>query len=199
MVSLSEACQNVLGTSLLLALAYLTGCANSSDGKVKNNCLRPSLTDGPHTGLASKNHYLVVGDLEKFQPGRVRNDVLADVQWRGDFIMAAKYKGTGVYLIAYQITSEIPPLNGDSIEGLDHSVMVIAVFVGETFRKFIKWPPDDMEQVAFFGEKWSCPKPIKVGDLTWLARAIDAKPLSSRANLTPQFVVFMVRWGVAGG
>jgi hypothetical protein len=106
----------------------------------------------------SATYLLEPEDYDKFRPGRPKVDVLEDVRWRGNLEMATEYKGKSASAISYGICGS--PLTGGG-------EIVWAIFVGEKFEKFVRWPE--------WGEG-----PIKVGDFGRLIRAIESDPVSIR-------------------
>lgn len=105
--------------------------------------------------LPSASFLLSSGDYEKFRPGRSKADILNDVQWRGNFEQAAPYNGKSVSLISYGLFGG--PLS-------DHGTGVLAVFVDDKFEKFVRCPEGNAK--------------IKVGDFSFLGRAIESDPVS---------------------
>lgn len=173
MASLANESQIVLRRSLLVlvgALAYLTGCANGNGGRAMGTHMDHGKPAAIPKELASAHYYLEFSELDKFQPGRAKREILEDTEWRGDFDVAAEYKGNSVYVITYEVVADR--------DTSDRGEFVHAVFVADKFVKFIKWLPGDMEEVPYQGTTWRRPKPIKVGDISWLARATESDPVS---------------------
>ena len=166
--------QSILGRCLLpvMTLAYLTGCEKSS----------------LHTELPSAHYCLDPGDFKAFRPGRLKTDILKDVQWRGDLEEATEYKGKSVSAIIYGL------LGGP----YSHGDVVWAVFVDDKFEKFVQWPKREVEVVVDKnGERHSHVKPIKIGDFRHLIRAVESEPinitdfekeLERTANSTPSHI-----------
>jgi hypothetical protein len=130
--------------------------------------------------LDSASHYLTIGDLDKFQPGRSKSGILKDVQWRGEFNMATEYKGKVVSAIIFELVPDDSRSKG--------GVWIWAIFVDDKFVKFVEPPPSlpgDMEVVNVHGTPWSRVKPLTAGDNRFLVRALDGKPVLA-AELTKE-------------
>lgn len=165
--------RHTLGRSLLftLLLATIAGCDSPREKKSGGERVDCRKTSGLHTELTSANDYLDASDLEKFRPGRSKNDILKDVQWRGNFLMACMNKGKNVCAIAYKLLFDGP--------SSDRGKVVWAIFVDDKFVKFVPWQKGDMEEVPYEGTMRSRPKPIKVGDCYgWLIRAVESAPVN---------------------
>src|SRR5438552_1357484 len=55
--------------------------------------------------LNSIHRLLGPSDYDKFRIGRSKDDVLKDVQWRGNFEMACRHKGKRIYGISFEFFS----------------------------------------------------------------------------------------------
>ena len=79
-----------------LLLLFVAGCAEPADPvPAAQRANRDDATNnGLNTERSSLHYFLGSADIDKFRPGRRKNDVLNDVQWRGNFGMAADHKGT---------------------------------------------------------------------------------------------------------
>ena len=161
---------------LTLMLASL-GCAKAGDknpgarqtrGRDKSNLSKKL------SSLNSAHQGLLVADLDQFRPGRPKGDILTDVNWRGHFYMAAEHRGKTVCATIYELSPAGPNDKG--------GVWVWAIFVDDTFVKFVKEPatlPGDMETVDHRGTPWSRPKAFKAGDTRFLIRAVDGNAVTS--------------------
>jgi hypothetical protein len=116
---------------------------------------------------------IFTGELNKFQTGRSRIDLLRELHWRGGLEMAAEYNGKSVFLIDYYV------LPNDGRE--DTAQPILAVFVDDKFVKFIKAPPQETIEVPYEDTTVRYLKPIKVGDLSWLAAALECQPVDIEA------------------
>lgn len=109
-----------------------------------------------NTKILPSAHYLIFpSDIEKFRPERPKIDLLKDIQWRGNFGMAAAYKGNNTSAIAYKLVSPEEPETKQS-EG----EWVFAIFVDDKFVKLVRTPkPEakDIEKVADKGTPSRCP------------------------------------------
>ncbi|MGO8690553.1 MAG: hypothetical protein ACLQLG_13100 [Thermoguttaceae bacterium] len=127
-------------------------------------------TSNLHTKPASADYCLDASDIEKFRPERSKNDILKDVQWGGDFEEATEYEGKNVSAISYGLFGGPYRVGGRA---------VWAIFVGDKFKKFVRWPEWDQEEVIDdSGKRRSRAKPIKIGDFRRLIRAVESKPVS---------------------
>jgi hypothetical protein len=106
---------------------------------------------------ASADCLLSPKDYETFRPGRSKDDILKDVQWRGNFEMATEYKGKIVSAISFGLFGG--PFSSDGGDS------VWAIFADDKFQKFVRWP--------VWGDE-----PIKVGDFRRLIRAVESEPVS---------------------
>ena len=116
----------------------------------------------------SRNYFLSRADLAAFRANRPKADVLADVQWRGNFVMASRAHGKNLCAISYQLFSDDPDGYGGA--------SVYAIFVDERFVKFVEWFRGYFVDVPYDGSTWSRPKRIKTGDDSWLVRAAANAP-----------------------
>jgi hypothetical protein len=156
-----------------LASACLAGCAKPADKESDGGRTHPKHAiggSGTEIELTSASYYLGVRDIGKFRPGRSKSDVLEDVQWRGDFLMAAEWKGKSICAIAYDVIPDGPGSKGGEV--------VWAIFVADKFVKFVPWQRGEMVDVPYEGTTWSRPKPVKVGDCRWLVRAAESEPVN---------------------
>jgi hypothetical protein len=146
----------------------LTGCTKSEGGKSGGERGEREINSKP---LSSANSYLSLSDLEKFQLGRSQHDILKDVQWRGDTMMGCLYKGKAACAIEYLV---VPDLK------IDDGEVVFAIFLDNKFVKFVPWQSGiesgDTELVPYRKSMRSRPKPIQVGDFSWLIRQVKREP-----------------------
>jgi hypothetical protein len=164
--------------ALPLMFACLAGCADSRDTKTGGRQAQDkdrSALSRKLSSLSSASYHLAIDDLDKFRPGRPKDDILKDVKWRGDFVMAAEYNGQAVSAIVYELFPDRPDDKG--------GVWLWAIFEGDKFTKFVELPPtlpDDREVVGHseHGAPFLRPKPLKTGDDRFLIRGVNGNALS---------------------
>jgi hypothetical protein len=175
----------VLGRSILLVLtlAGLGGCTRSNDEKPVaaragqgNERVDQGKSSVARAEASSANCYLTDRDFNKFRSGRSMDDVLKDVQFRGNFDAAAIYEGKDAYSITYFLLPR-GATNAEAGEWLS------AIFVDNKFTKFVKPPPSlpDEEEEYYdlaYKRKMRRLKPIKVGDRRFLIRAVESPPIN---------------------
>jgi hypothetical protein len=86
--------------SLLWFLATIVGCNKPTPVREGQ---KPQLTDGDQKSVPSYSALLETGDYAYFKPGRLMAEVLADVQWRGDFEFSTDCEGHATTAISYGI------------------------------------------------------------------------------------------------
>jgi hypothetical protein len=140
---------------------------------------------GPRAELDSANYYLTSRDLDKFLPGRAMDDVLKDVQWRGDFELAATYKGNNACSIMYFLLPRGATIPHPWVAGYLQfpGEWLWAIFIDGKFAKFVKPPPPLPEEVEEYYDRayernMRRPRPIKVGDTRFLIRAVNSPPVN---------------------
>ncbi len=139
----------------LVTLLFPVGCSGSLQDEPDGPPGKQVGTEkGPNTQLASANNLLSSGDYPAFRPDRSRDEILKDIQWRGNLEMAAPREGKPIRAISYGIHG------GPYHEGRE----LWAIFEDDRFKRFVE-PPD-------WGES-----PIKVGDFQRLFRAAESKPV----------------------
>jgi hypothetical protein len=118
----------------------------------------PANKKKPQMKQESANDYLTIGDIDKFRPGRLKDEILKDVQWRASSAMAAECKGQRIFALDYSLVSNGPDrYYGD---------VVVAIFEDNKFVKFVKWRTGKTKEN---GELTRC---------DWLLRALKAEALS---------------------
>ncbi len=152
--------------SIALATATLTlsGCAELGGAEPDGT------TDQASANAPSANDLLTMADVEKFQPGRSIDDILKDINWRGNLSMACDHQGKSLAAIHYQLF--VPP----GSQGFDGEP-VAAIFVDDKFVKFVEPPGGEMETVDQGDLKRSRPKPVPIGHYGWLLEAVEADAL----------------------
>jgi hypothetical protein len=120
--------------------------------------------------IGSATRLLGNDDVEKFRPGRPTDEILNDVQWRGNFEMACRREGRSTSAISYELFTD--DLAGDGGE------VVWAIFVDDKFQKFVEWPKPGMETVEKKGSRYSQFIKIKIGEFPRLVRADATKALN---------------------
>jgi hypothetical protein len=101
----------------------------------------------------------------------MQSEILADIQWKGNFGRAVEHNGSHVCAIAYQLFS-------DNVTG-QGAGYVYAVFIDDKFAKFVRPPPprpEDMEVVDVEGTPSSRPRPRRLDDLSQFVRIHEADP-----------------------
>ncbi|HUG94344.1 MAG TPA: hypothetical protein VML55_26170, partial [Planctomycetaceae bacterium] len=88
--------------------------------------------------------------------GRSMDDILNDIQWRGNCEMTTEYNGKSITAISYSVVRRDGGI-GDSIW---------AIFVDGRFQKFVPWP------------EWGDRRTLKVGDFFLLIQAFQSEPLN---------------------
>lgn len=126
---------------------------------------------------------LGTADLDHFRPGRPMIDIMAEIQWRGNFEQAVELGSGSLTAISYTLL----PL--DSRRGKGGEV-VWAIFRDEKFEKFVAWPKWDMELVEHEGNRWSRARPIRLGDFLRLlnadqSEALDVADVEAEVKLRP--------------
>ena len=155
---------------LVLALACPVGCAKGGEKAVDKRVDRGDTSD-LHAKLNSASDYLAVADLDEFRPGRPKDDILKDVQWRAGSVVASDCKGKSITAIDYTLLA-------DGAESHREEALH-AIFVADKFVKFIRWLPGEMEEVDYHGTPWRRPKPTKLGNYCpWLNRAMNGEAVS---------------------
>jgi hypothetical protein len=154
---------------ILVPLAVATpGCAGA-DGKAG----KPEVQDGGLNDLAEKlieldsaSYILTVDDLDKFEAGRSRAEILEEVKWRVGSVLYARCDGKDVVEITIAVA--VDPTVRDR-EGFFH-----ALFVDDKFEKFIRWLPGT--ELDHNGTPAGQPK---AGDeCGWLTRALHSEAVS---------------------
>ena len=143
---------------ILVFLPTLSGCNQGSESTSK------------FASGNSANHYLLAADLDKFQVGRSKAELLEDLQWRGEFLMTSEHQGQSVTVIMY----DVMPLHVERTSG----VSAWAVFVDNKFAKFVDHQRLLPEDKVYVRPNDGRPKPLKAGDDRYLVRAINDDPLS---------------------
>jgi hypothetical protein len=139
---------------------------------------------GDSATLPSAHYFLNAREITKFRPGRLKRDILDDVQWRGQFFMAAEHDGQSICAITFDFVAD----GRDRHQG----TVAYAIFVGDRFVKFAKvigLPADEKQEYEIAGGKAHRPKPIKLADVHWLTRlvegdAVSISELESEVNAT---------------
>ncbi|HEX4412717.1 MAG TPA: hypothetical protein VH107_03755, partial [Lacipirellulaceae bacterium] len=85
----------------------------------------------------SAGDFLTPDDLDKFRPGRSKDDILADLRWRAGYLVAAECNGKSVTAIYYEVY--VNPGAVYANPESHKSEGIYALFVDEKFEKFIRW------------------------------------------------------------
>jgi hypothetical protein len=116
---------------MAVVAAFLGGCGPPPANKQPPGTIIPRAREpGVSTSKAtsSTDNYVSVSDLVVFHPGRSKDEVLTDVQWRGALVGACEDGRQSIVVIQFEITP-----NETAAEGF----VCDAVFVNEEFRKFV--------------------------------------------------------------
>jgi hypothetical protein len=134
--------------AVLIALSCFHGCREASGGKEDKS----AQADPP-----SANYLIESNDYQAFRAGRSMDDILKEIQWRGNFQEAGEHKGNRIYAISYGL------LGGPFKSG--GGTVVWAIFVNEKFEKIVDWPDWDG-------------KPIEIGDHRRLIKATESEAIN---------------------
>jgi len=154
----------VLCIALLIG-AFLGACRKGSGAEQMEDLIKDL------SSRDSANHYLVIGELDKFRYGRLKTETLDDVQWRGHFVMASRHEDKSVAGIIYEVLPGGPKTTG--------GVWIWAIFADNRFKKFVKWQGLQPEDKEFVTPTYSRPKPLKAGDDRFLIRAVNAEAVTA--------------------
>lgn len=139
--------------TLTLALGWVFTCLGAHDDG----------QDSVHRDQSYISIYVSIDDLDKFRPGRPKNELLHDLQWRGFGVEAVVWEGKHVMEIAYVFYADP--------KELQRHKSYTALFVDGKFEKFVRsdseiWKPGD--------------KMFKVGECSpWLARLMKSPAVSN--------------------
>jgi hypothetical protein len=172
MFSIGKRQFRIFGQWILPAVisVYASGCAEHyGAAQEDNDAHRIGAKKDNDAELRSAHCLLGPNDVMEFRQGRSKTDILKVIQWRGDFGMTGPYEAGSATAISYVLFSK-----GPGGEGGEPS---FAIFVDDKFAKFIKWFPFERIQVPYEGTTASRYKPIPVGDISWLIRAVNGEPI----------------------
>jgi hypothetical protein len=128
---------------------------------------------GINSELSSSHYFLSADDISAFKEGKSKSDILKQINWLGNPLMAGRCDEGDAWIISYDLFSSGPNSEGGEV--------VYAVFVNGKFVKFIKWFAAERIVVPYGESKRTAPKPIKIGDVNWLARAVGSKAVAISA------------------
>jgi hypothetical protein len=159
-------------TILPLMFTCIEGCVKS-EKKIKEGEQAELIKVADFMKMPSANYYLTLGDLKYFQPGRIKDDILNDIQWRGKFWIACKHEDKTICAILFFIIPDDPNITDDG-------ELVWAVFIDNKFEKFVSGGWGESEKVPYRGTTRTRPKPIKLGegDLSLLIQLMNREPLN---------------------
>jgi hypothetical protein len=143
-------CWWLLGVTLLLG-----GCEygeKSPDNRL--DLVKAVEVIGPHP-------YLATVDLNKFQVGRSRSAILADLQWRSGSVSAGEIQGKRVFAMTYVYTGD------GSTKG--PTVTFDALFLDNKFEKFVQEK-----------EGWTPQGEFKLGNPIGLRHTMELKAIGSK-------------------
>jgi hypothetical protein len=152
---------------LVLVLGCLTGCAKRNGSTTDEERINHAKQIDVHAQPSSASDFLGVADFKEFQSGRSEDKILKAVQWRGNFIEAAEYKGRCVSEIAFGLSRK-DALKPEDVAHtpFDEEESVLAIFADDKFEKFVLNPTN--------GDS----RRIKIGDSSWLIPAVEGKPIN---------------------
>lgn len=161
---------------LTLVSAPLVGCERAQGNKPANQHMNRDIADGIHDTRSSLHRLLTSNDLTKFRPERAKDDILKDIQWRGNFEMATEFDGNHICAISFGLTAK------EYSEGMERrptceQKVLWAIFCNDVFIKFVEWPGMEMEEDELQGTKASRVKPSTAGDFTRLKAASNSEPI----------------------
>lgn len=156
-----------LGSAFLLIIIFscTPGCAESGGPEARDKARSDeerairgdNVEESMGNEISSADYMLSDEDFDAFRRGRSKDDILRDLQWRGNLEMATEHKGSSVHAISYGIFGG--PFGNDP-----RGDIIWAIFVDSKFKKFVDWP------------EWGEAK-IKVGDFGRLIQALEKEPL----------------------
>lgn len=154
---------------LTLMLLLLCPCGRRKADAQGDDGIQPAkaMNEISEREWPSAHYFLSVSGAKEFREGRPKIDILADINWVGNFQMAGPRNDGSACVISYDLFSK-----GVGSEGGE---VVFAVFVNDRFVEFVKWYPAEMDHVPYGKTTRSVPKPIDIGDVRWLNRAVEAK------------------------
>jgi hypothetical protein len=160
-----KACRtNLVAFTLLIFLCQFTACSRAQE---------LSATKGDSSAqpaMMSAHRLLGPSDYPKFQVGRLKDDILKGIQWRGNFEMSCSHRGSSIAAISFALFTDNP--DGDDGE------IVWAIFRDDKFEKFVRWPVWETKDVPYEGTTRSVYVPIKLGDFHRLLAAAESKAVS---------------------
>lgn len=173
--------QNTLTALVSMCVIAGTGCNGAATEKVGDKRVGVEKIIGAE--LPSIHYFLSFNEVKAFRKGRSKTDILNEVQWRGNFVMAAKYEGSSACVISYKLFSADAPV--------ERGEVVFAVFVDSKFTKFVSWFPFERVEVPYEGTTRTRFKPVKIGDIRWLTqavrkKAVDVSELEKEVKARPQ-------------
>lgn len=159
----------------MAAVTWTAGCADSRREQPGDGYMNSSHTRRTDADPASAHYLLSAVDLEKFQPGGTKREILEGLNWRGNFSFATEDQGTSVTAISFGLTREKYSESKDIVRSADGADEVVwAVFIDDKFVKFVSPPMGEGMEIVVDdqGTPRSRPKPIKVTDYSlWLKGA----------------------------
>jgi hypothetical protein len=174
-------------TALAVVFAWLAEGACPAEHAFGAPPGKRAVRSAPAHEPPSASWILYAADIEKFRPGSAMDSLLADVNWRGDFLWSCRHEGKTLHAIYYGLIRDrsAKDVERDPL-GIQESVY--AVFIDNKFVKFVQ---SRSEVVDTDGTKRSLPKSVKVGDFTWLIDAtqcdpVDMAKLQNEVNARPE-------------
>jgi len=81
--------------------------------------------------LTSPDYWLEPSEYEFFRPGRLKSEILTDVNWKGAWYQTTKHQGKSIAAINFGFFERPPSGKG---------TMAWAIFVDDKFEKFVRFP-----------------------------------------------------------
>jgi hypothetical protein len=93
---------------------------------------KPAATSQPVTAPQpdTATYELVLDDMEKFRPGRPRDEILKEIHWVGNFEMATEDRGKTLAAIGIYV----------QLKDEEYSDTLWAIFEDDEFQKFVEMP-----------------------------------------------------------
>ncbi len=101
------------------------------DSEVKPTDPSPQVAGGEGN---SASEGFIIGEIDKFRPGRPMADILRDIHWVGNFEMAAEQDGKDLAVISFYVHPKVER----------YGKTLWAVFVANRFVKFVEMDPKNV-------------------------------------------------------
>lgn len=155
---------------MILLMTSTTGCTKSSNCDLVQSASAASENSPEHPSSVgdqklthSADYVLSASDFDAFFPGRPKDELLKDLEWKGNLEMAAEIGANSVCAISYGLFGG--PFSSDP-----RAEVIWAIFIDDKFVKFVGLPD------------WSN-FPIEVGDFSNLVQAVESDAVDIQALL----------------